>query len=83
MMNFNVLGMTCGHCVRTITNGIQGIDPAARIDIDLAAKNVAVVSNAAPELLKKAIENAGYEATAKPSDFDNQAGGRGVQGCCC
>lgn len=65
MIYFNVPGMTCGHCARSITNAVQGIDPAAQVDIDLAAKSVAVVSNAAPELLRTAIENAGYEATVK------------------
>ena len=65
MINFNVPGMTCGHCARTITNAVQEIDPAAKVNIDLTAKNVAVTSSAQPERLKMAIENAGYDVTAE------------------
>ena len=64
-MRFSVPGMTCGHCARSVTNAIQGIDPAAQVTVDLAAKSVVVLSNAAPEELRTAIEDAGYEATAK------------------
>lgn len=65
MINFNVPGMTCGHCARTITNAVQEIDPSAQVDIDLASKNVAVTSRAQPQRLKSAIENAGYEVTGE------------------
>jgi copper chaperone len=65
MINFNVPGMTCGHCARTITDAVREIDPAAEVNIDLASKNVAVTSSAQPERLKAAIENAGYDVTAE------------------
>ncbi|HEX8214730.1 MAG TPA: heavy-metal-associated domain-containing protein [Allosphingosinicella sp.] len=65
MINFNVPGMTCGHCARTITNAVREIDPAAEVDIDLASRTVAVTSAAQPERLKTAIENAGYDVTAE------------------
>ena len=41
-MRFAVDGMTCGHCVRTITRTLQAIDPDARVDVDLAAGTVFV-----------------------------------------
>jgi copper chaperone len=65
MINFNVPGMTCGHCARTITTAVQEVDPTAQVNIDLPSKNVAVTSGAQPERLKAAIENAGYDVTAK------------------
>ena len=64
MITFEVPGMTCGHCARTITNALQEIDPAAEVTIDLATKRVAVSSRASPEQLQKAIQNAGYDVPA-------------------
>ena len=34
---FQVSGMTCGHCVRAVTQAIEALDPAARVNVDLAA----------------------------------------------
>jgi copper chaperone len=41
-MQFEVEHMSCGHCVRTITNALQRLDPAAKVEVDLAAKRVVV-----------------------------------------
>jgi copper chaperone len=67
MITFQVPGMTCGHCARTITNALQEIDPAAQVAIDLASKRVAVTSSASPGQLKTAIQDAGYDV---PADAD-------------
>lgn len=61
MITFQVPGMTCGHCARTITNALQDIDPAAQVNIDLVSKRVAVTSTASPEKLRTAIQDAGYD----------------------
>ncbi|WP_241485531.1 heavy-metal-associated domain-containing protein, partial [Xanthomonas euvesicatoria] len=29
--------MTCGHCVRTVTQAIQAVDPHAQVDVDLGS----------------------------------------------
>ncbi|MBK5304758.1 MULTISPECIES: heavy-metal-associated domain-containing protein [Gammaproteobacteria] len=44
MQVFNVEGMSCGHCVKAITQALQAKDPAASVRIDLAAKEVGVES---------------------------------------
>jgi copper chaperone len=62
MITFQVPGMTCGHCARTITNALQEIDPAAQVNIDLASKRVAVTSTLTSEAVRTAIGNAGYDA---------------------
>lgn len=67
MVNFNVPGMTCSHCARTITNAVQEIDPAAQVNIDLASKTVVVESTAQAERLKVAIQDAGYDVVAQAS----------------
>jgi copper chaperone len=60
MMNFGVEGMSCGHCVRSVTTAIQAIDPAAKVEVDLGSKSVAVESSLEPAEVAGAIEKSGY-----------------------
>lgn len=63
MLQFKVGGMTCGHCVRAVTEAVQGVDPAARVDINLETGDVRVESQASAERIGDAIIHAGYDAT--------------------
>lgn len=65
MVDFIVSGMTCGHCARAVTAAVQAIDPAAKVDVDLAGKRVSVDSNADREALERAIAEAGYKVEQK------------------
>ncbi|CAI8811079.1 Copper chaperone CopZ [compost metagenome] len=60
MQVFNVQGMSCGHCVRTITQALQAKDPAASVRVDLAAKEVGVESGLSAEQVISAISEEGY-----------------------
>ncbi|MHC8316335.1 heavy-metal-associated domain-containing protein [Pseudomonas sp. LB3P31] len=62
MQVFKVQGMSCGHCVKSITQALQAKDPAASIRIDLAAKEVGVESALTVEQVIAAITEEGYEA---------------------
>ena len=64
MFHFKVAKMTCGHCVRAVTEAVHGVDAAARVDIDLKAGDVTVTSGAdrAAERIAQAIGAAGYDA---------------------
>jgi len=62
MQVFNVQGMTCGHCVKAVTAAVQGQDAAAKVEVDLAAKQVPVDSQLASEQILAAIREEGYEA---------------------
>ncbi len=62
MQRFDVKGMTCGHCVRAVTQAIQQLDEDAEVDIDLAAGKMTVVSELPPTEIIKAVFNEGYEA---------------------
>jgi copper chaperone len=66
MIEFSVSGMTCGHCVHAVTAALQGVDPAAEVKVDLAAKRVSVRSEAAPKRLEASIQEAGYEVNPVP-----------------
>jgi copper chaperone len=63
MQSFTVTGMSCAHCVRAVTEAIQQLDPAAKVEVDLDAGRVVVRDEAlsAPEIVG-AIEAEGYAA---------------------
>ncbi|MFJ2321609.1 cation transporter [Pseudomonas sp. NPDC087817] len=60
MQVFNVEGMSCGHCVKAITNALQAKDPAASVRVDLAAKEVGVESALSAEQVIEVISEEGY-----------------------
>ncbi|MFC6336794.1 copper resistance protein CopZ [Pseudomonas sp. CCM 7891] len=62
MQVFSVEGMTCGHCVRAVTQAVQDKDPAASVRVDLAAKEVGVESTLSSAQLISLISEEGYSA---------------------
>ncbi|MEX5684992.1 Copper chaperone CopZ [compost metagenome] len=60
MQVFNVQGMSCGHCVKAITQALQAKDPAASVRVDLAAKEVGVESALTAEQVIALISEEGY-----------------------
>lgn len=63
MIEFKVQGMTCGGCARGVTNALHGVDADALVNVDLPSKTVSVNSTADAQLLKQAIEKAGFAVT--------------------
>ena len=59
-----VEGMTCEGCVNAVTKAIQRLDPAAKVDVDLAHDRVHVVTTAQALEVAQALDAAGYEAQA-------------------
>ncbi|MFE0021145.1 heavy-metal-associated domain-containing protein [Amycolatopsis sp. NPDC059021] len=63
---YTVTGMTCEHCVRSVTEEIGEIDGVTGVVVDLPTGKVTVSS--ARELdvadVRGAVEEAGYELTA-------------------
>ncbi|MBX3196409.1 MAG: heavy-metal-associated domain-containing protein [Microbacteriaceae bacterium] len=62
---FLVEGMTCSHCVRSVTEEVSAIDGVSHVAVDLHAGGVSTVtvSSAAPvdaERVRAAVEEAGY-----------------------
>ena len=62
MMELDVTGMTCGHCVRAVTQAVRTAAPEADVQVDLAAKRVRIQSRSTPEELIRALGAAGYPA---------------------
>lgn len=61
MLRYQVDGMSCGHCIQAVTKAVTAVDPAAQVEVDLAAKEVRVETSTAEEAIAAAIRDAGYE----------------------
>lgn len=59
-MQFHVEGMSCGHCVKAVTQAITGLDAAAKVNIDLPTGRVDVDSSLPADQVSAAIVDAGY-----------------------
>jgi copper chaperone len=61
MIAFEVNDMTCGHCVRAITEAVKAADGQADVHIDLARHRVEIEPGAADAaVLADVIREAGY-----------------------
>ncbi len=61
VQRFDVDGMSCGHCVRAVTEAVHGLDQAAVVQINLPTGTVTVQSDVETARIEAAIVNAGYE----------------------
>jgi copper chaperone len=63
---YTVTGMTCDHCVRSVTEEVGKIGGVTDVRVDLPTGAVTVISSQEPEVadLRAAVEEAGYELTA-------------------
>jgi copper chaperone len=61
---FQVRGMSCGHCVKAVTEAVHTVDPAADVKVDLGSGKVEVDSGSARETLADAIREEGYTVAA-------------------
>ena len=61
--NYTVTGMTCGHCVMSVTEEIQEIPGVENVEVVLQTGSLSVTS-AEPvddDAVKAAVEDAGYQ----------------------
>ena len=65
-IEFNVTGMTCDHCVRSVTNAIQEIDGVSDVQVSLDEK-LARVTGETIDVNKviEAVKEEGYEAAVR------------------
>ena len=61
---FDVQGMTCGHCERAVTNAVQELDAQATVKIDRAHNRVDVTSEQPRAAIGAAIAEEGYTVAA-------------------
>jgi len=62
---YTVAGMTCGHCVSSVTEEVSAVPGVTGVDVDLATGAVTVTSDAPLDdaAVRAAVEEAGYEVT--------------------
>lgn len=60
MDEFQVEGMTCGHCARAVTQAVQEVDKDAKVEVELASGTVKVESGADRGRIVAALAEAGY-----------------------
>jgi copper chaperone len=63
MTTFHIPDMSCGHCKTTIEKTIHALDPAARIEFDMAERRIALDGRADTANVQVALAEAGYPAT--------------------
>jgi copper chaperone len=59
---YTVEGMTCGHCVNSVSAEIGRIGGVTQVQVDLASGLIEVTSNepVPTDAIKQAVEEAGY-----------------------
>ncbi|GII96260.1 heavy-metal-associated domain-containing protein [Sinosporangium siamense] len=60
---YTVTGMTCGHCVSSVTEEVSEVPGVTDVKIDLATGRVDVTTDGPVEdsLIHAAVEEAGYK----------------------
>ncbi len=63
---YHVDGMTCGHCVASVIEGLSAVPGVTDVVVDLASGQVEVVSDAPldADTVRVAVAEAGYEVKA-------------------
>lgn len=67
MTTIKIQGMSCGHCVKAVTNALSGVDGVTNVKVSLE-KNEAVFDSSKDvdmEEIKKAVEEQGYKVDIK------------------
>nr|WP_319390202.1 heavy-metal-associated domain-containing protein [uncultured Cohaesibacter sp.] len=62
MIKLNVQEMSCGGCVKSVTEAVKNVDASAEVEASLETGAVTVESGADPEAIRSAIEEAGFPA---------------------
>ncbi len=60
MIELTLPNMTCGHCVRTVTETVQRVDREAKVEIDLPTHRLRIESGQAAQTFVAALADEGY-----------------------
>ena len=55
-------GMSCGHCVAAVENGLNAVPGVESVVVDLESGMASIDGNAAADALIKAVVEEGYDA---------------------
>ncbi len=60
MLKFKVTHMTCGHCVRAVTQAVHSVAPQAQVEINLETGEVGITGATHTGAMIAAITEEGY-----------------------
>ena len=66
MLNLKITGMTCGHCVRSVTGALKGVRGVKTAEVDLKTGSARVEGTPDPAALIAAVAEEGYKAEVLP-----------------
>lgn len=63
---YTVEGMTCGHCVQSVTEEVSGLPGVTGVDVELASGRVTVSSDQPVDdsAVRAAVSEAGYRVVS-------------------
>jgi copper chaperone len=61
MLDLTIPNMTCGHCVRSVTEAVKAADPQAKVVVDLPTHKVQIETKAEAAVVRARLTEAGYE----------------------
>jgi len=64
MITLKVEGMSCGHCVRAVTQAIQAQDPKAQVTVDLPTGTVQADTALTRDQVAAVVAEEGYKVAA-------------------
>ena len=67
MHEFHLPDMSCGHCVKAITQAVKAVDAQGELEFRLAQHEVSIRSQLSHEQLSQLLSEAGYPPAAAPA----------------
>jgi len=61
---YTVLGMTCDHCVLSVTEEVSELAGVQNVDVELASGRLVVTGDASEQAVRDAVAEAGYEVAS-------------------
>jgi copper chaperone len=64
---YTVVGMTCGHCVNSVTEEVTQVPGVTGVELDLASGGLTVTSETTVDdtAVQAAVEEAGYQVAGR------------------
>jgi copper chaperone len=64
MHEVKVSGLTCGGCVKSLTNALKAVDSKLEVDVDLNTQVVRIKGQISQEKIALTIEEAGFKVVS-------------------
>ena len=60
MIELHIPAMSCGHCVRAITEAVHAVDPVAEVSTDIQQHLVRIQTQLSAAAIEQQLTQAGY-----------------------